>query len=142
MLIGIGLHSLVAQKGLRQFVKFGIVGFSGLVVNLLLFTSLQRLVPNPTSALSYYLVYTVSFLGGGVSNYILNRRWTFRSTAHAGREGVQFLSVSCIALLVGLLVSHLAIPTLGRGHRTWFLATCAGILVNFFANKYWTFRHT
>jgi putative flippase GtrA len=53
---------------------------------------------------------------------------------------MQFLSVSALALLVGLGVSALVAPYLGHGHRTWFVATCAGIVVNFFLNKYWTFR--
>jgi putative flippase GtrA len=125
----------------RQFVKFGIVGASGFVVNLAVFTLLQRLVPDHARALQYNLIYTSSFFAGGVSNYYLNRIWTFRSTGHAVREGAQFLTVSAIALLVGLLVSAFVSPWLGHGHRTWFVATVAGIFVNFFLNKYWTFRH-
>jgi putative flippase GtrA len=70
----------------------------------------------------------------------LNRIWTFRSTGHAGKEAAQFLTVSVLALLVGLLVSSLVAPALGRGHKTWFIATLSGIVVNFFVNKYWTFR--
>jgi len=128
------------RRGVRQFVKFGIVGASGFVVNFVLFTILQRVVPNHTGVAQYYAIYSVSFLAGGVSNYFLNRIWTFRSTGHAAKEGMQFLSVSVLALLVGFAVSAIVSPTLGRGHRTWFLATCAGIVVNFFINKYWTFR--
>jgi len=134
------LHEIIARKGIRQFVKFGIVGFSGLLVNLILFTLLQRVVPNHSAPLQYNVIYSVAFLSGGLSNYVLNRIWTFRSNAHAGREGLQFISVSIVALAVGLLVSALASPLLGHGHRTWFLSTCAGIVVNFFTNKYWTFR--
>ena len=133
-------QKIVAQKGIRQFIKFAIVGFSGLLVNLLLFTLLQRVVPNHSASLQYNLIYSVAFLSGGISNYALNRIWTFKSNAHAGREGLQFISVSFVALIVGLTVSALASPLLGHGHRTWFLSTCAGILVNFFTNKYWTFR--
>jgi len=48
-----------------------------------------------------------AFLTGGVSNYFFNRVWTFRSTGHAGREAAQFLCVSVLALLVGLVVSAL-----------------------------------
>ncbi len=128
------------RRGVRQFVKFGIVGASGFVVNLVIFTLLQRVVPNYTGGVQYTVIYSIAFLGGGVSNYFLNRIWTFRSTAHAGREGAQFLSVSVLALLVGLGVSALVGPYLGHGHKTWFVATCAGIVVNFFVNKYWTFR--
>jgi putative flippase GtrA len=128
------------RRGVRQFIKFGIVGASGFLVNLVIFTLLQRVVPNHTTAGAYYTIYSIAFLAGGVSNWILNRIWTFRSSAHAGREGVQFMTVSVLALLVGLLVSAAVAPFLGHGHKTWFLATCAGIVVNFFINKYWTFR--
>ena len=128
------------RRGVRQFVKFGIVGASGFLVNFVLFTLLQRVVPDHTGAGQYYAIYSVAFLAGGVSNYFLNRIWTFRSTGHAGKEGAQFLSVSVLALLVGLGVSALVSPTFGRGHKTWFLATLSGIVVNFFVNKYWTFR--
>jgi putative flippase GtrA len=128
------------RRGVRQFVKFAIVGASGFVVNLAIFTLLQRIVPNHSAAGPYYAVYSIAFLSGGVSNYFLNRVWTFRSTGHAGREAVQFLSVSVMALLVGLVVSAIVAPYLGHGHRTWFVATLSGIVVNFFVNKYWTFR--
>jgi putative flippase GtrA len=55
-------------------------------------------------------------------------------------QAVQFLVVSAAALGVGLLVSHILEPYLGPGHRLWFVATVSGMVVNFFANKYWTFR--
>ncbi len=129
-----------SRRGVRQFVKFGIVGASGFLVNLIAFTLLQRVVPNHTGGMQYTVIYSIAFLSGGVSNYFLNRVWTFRSSGHAGKEGVQFMAVSVLALLVGLAVSALVAPALGHGHKTWFIATCAGIVVNFFLNKYWTFR--
>jgi putative flippase GtrA len=135
------LLDLTQHRGLRQFVKFGIVGASGFVVNLIVFTVLQRLIPNHAQPGPYYVIYSVSFLAGGVSNYYLNRVWTFRSTGHAMKEGAQFLTVSVLALIVGLIVSAIVAPYLGHGHKTWFVATVAGIFVNFFVNKYWTFRN-
>ncbi len=110
-------------------------------MNLVVFTFLQRLDPLHNEALHYNVLYSIGFLAGGVSNYWLNRVWTFRSTGHAVREGAQFLTVSVIALVVGLVVSAIVAPYLGHGHRTWFIATVAGIFVNFFVNKYWTFKH-
>ena len=86
------------HRGLRQFVKFGIVGASGFVVNLVVFTLLQKVVPNHAANPEYYFIYSAAFLSGGVSNYGLNRIWTFRSSAHPGREGAQFMSVSLGAL--------------------------------------------
>lgn len=134
------LQRVTERRGVRQFVKFGIVGFSGFLVNLIVFTVLQRLVPNHGARGPYLAIYSIAFLAGGVSNYFLNRIWTFRSTGHAGKEGAQFMTVSVIALVVGLGVSELVAPRFGHGHTTWFLATCSGIVVNFFLNKYWTFR--
>jgi putative flippase GtrA len=133
-------NRLSQRRGIRQFIKFGIVGSSGLIVNLALFTLLQRVIPNHAQAGPYFVIYSVSFLAGGVSNYFLNRAWTFRSTGHVAREGLSFLSVSALALLVALATSAVVAPWLGHGHKTWFVATLAGIFVNFFINKYWTFR--
>lgn len=135
------IAEIAARRGVRQFVKFGIVGASGFAVNFVVFTLLQRVDPAHAVAMHYYVLYSVAFLAGGVSNYYLNRIWTFRSTGHAVSEGAKFLSVSLIALLVGLVVSAAVSPWLGHGHKTWFVATVAGIFVNFFVNKYWTFRN-
>ncbi len=131
---------LTQRRGVRQFVKFGIVGASGFVVNLVIFTLLQRVVPNHAATGPYMAIYSIAFLSGGVSNYFLNRAWTFRSTGHLGREGLSFMTVSVLALIAGLGVSEAVAPWFGHGHKTWFISTVAGIVVNFFVNKYWTFR--
>ena len=139
---------LTQRRGVRQFLKFGVVGASGFVVNLVIFTVLQWLVPNHAATGPYNVIYSIAFLSGGVSNYFLNRAWTFRSTGHVGREGLSFMTVSVLALIVGLIVSAaiapLPVPFLGHafghGHFTWLVSTVAAIVVNFFVNKYWTFR--
>ena len=131
---------LTQQRGVRQFLKFAIVGASGFAVNLIVFTLLQRVVPDHAAAGPYNFIYSIAFLAGGVSNYFLNRAWTFRSTGHVGREGLSFMMVSVLALIVGLAVSAAIAPWLGHGHKTWFVSTCSAIVVNFFVNKYWTFR--
>jgi len=136
---GAGLARRITQRrGVRQFAKFGIVGLSGALVNLAIFTALQRGTDLPVWA-----DFSIGFMAGGVSNYFLNRRWTFRSTRHAGREGAQFLTVSFVALLAGNLVVNVMEKQLGihHHHTVWLAATASGVFVNFFLNKYWTFRH-
>jgi putative flippase GtrA len=128
------------RRGVRQFVKFGIVGASGFLVNLVIFTVLQHPLPVEERVRLYYAIYSIGFLAGGVSNYLLNRIWTFRSSGHPVREGVAFLTVSAAALGVALIVGHFVAPSLGHGHKTWFVSTVAAMFVNFFVNKYWTFR--
>jgi putative flippase GtrA len=131
---------ITQRRGVRQFIKFAIVGTSGFLVNGVVFTLLQIPLAIDERETWYYVMFSAAFMAGGVSNYFLNRVWTFRSTGHALGEGVKFLTVSAIALCVSLLVSFAASPVLGKGHKLWFLSTCAGIVVNFFVNKYWTFR--
>jgi putative flippase GtrA len=134
------MDRLTQRRGVRQFLKFGLVGASGFVVNLVIFTLLQRVIPNHAAAGPYNVIYSIAFLSGGVSNYFLNRAWTFRSSGHVGREGLSFMTVSVLALIVGLIASAVFARWLGHGHKTWFLSTVAAMVVNFFVNKYWTFR--
>lgn len=122
---------------MRQFVKFAIVGASGMVVNFLVAHALQR-----TTSLSWFADFAIGFMLGGISNYIFNRLWTFGSRRNPFVEGLQFLTVSAIALVVGKIVFVIA----DHEHFThftvtWFVATLSGTFVNFFMNKYWTFRH-
>jgi putative flippase GtrA len=132
------VRALGDRRGVRQFLKFAIVGASGLLVNFLVAHGLQR-----ATTLSWFADFAIGFMLGGVSNYILNRIWTFGSRRNPLVEGLQFLAVSAVALLFGKVVFAIAQRT-GFQHftATWFAATLSGTLVNFFLNKYWTFRHT
>jgi putative flippase GtrA len=131
------LRDLSRRRGVRQFLKFGIVGASGMVVNFVVAHALEK-----TTALSWFGDFAIGFMVGGISNYALNRVWTFGSRRNPVVEGIQFLTVSAIALLLGRVVFAVAERT-GFHHftTTWLAATLAGILINFFLNKYWTFRH-
>lgn len=122
---------------MRQFVKFGLVGASGLVVNAVIAHGLEKLTP-----LSHFVDFAVGYMVGGISNYFLNRIWTFRSSRNAAIEGAQFLLVSFLSLLCGRLVFYVAdIHHFAHFTTTWFIATVGGIFINFFVNKYWTFKH-
>ena len=79
---------------------------------------------------------------GGISNYVFNRIWTFGSRRNPLLEGLQFLVVSAIALLFGRMVFTVAErAAFHHFTTTWLIATLSGTFVNFFLNKYWTFRH-
>lgn len=131
---------IAARRGVRQFLKFGVVGASGAVVSFVVFHVLIHFT------LGLTLAFSIGFILGGVNNYWWNRRWTFRSQGHPGKELVQFLIVSAMALVLGILITkfmddRLAPFTL-RNSLIWLCGTVGGMGVNFFVNKYWTFRHT
>jgi len=129
-----------ARRGVQQFVKFGIVGASGMVVSFILFHVLLHF------GLDLKLAFSIGFILGGVNNYWWNRHWTFRSKGHPWKELAQFIAVSSVALVLGNIITWQLDAHLGpfhlRNSLIWFCATVGGMGVNFFANKYWTFRHT
>ncbi len=105
---------------LRQFVKFGLVGGAGVVVNMLVAIVMNRAnggtvnaqrILFPISGTEYNfryssLVWIVAFLVANVFNFQLNRSWTFRGTRQAPwfAEFWPFLAVGSAAALVGLFV--------------------------------------
>jgi putative flippase GtrA len=141
VLAGLSIAQRIAgRRGVRQFIKFGIVGLSGTLVNFAVYHGLLHF------ALDNRLAYAAGFILGGVNNYWWNRQWTFRSKGHAGKELVQFISVSAVALLISEIVLWFSLLQLPhtvplRNSVAWLFATVVGMGWNFFVNKYWTFRH-
>jgi len=132
---------LTGRRGVRQFLKFGIVGASGTLINFVVYHSLLYF------GNQIWFSYAVGFIIGGVNNYWWNRHWTFRSKGEPWRELGQFIMVStvalCISELVLVMVEHRLPQTLAhRNSVAWLSATIVGMGWNFFVNKYWTFRHT
>src|ERR671930_1834813 len=83
-----------------QLAQFCAVGFSGYVVNLLVYTALLRGL-----GLHYLPAAVGSFVVAVANNYTWNRLWTFRRhRGHVAWQGVRFLVVSTIALGANLVV--------------------------------------
>jgi putative flippase GtrA len=105
---------------LRQFVKFGLVGGAGVVVNMAVAIGMNKLnggtinaqrilfaIPaTPFNFRFTSLVWIVGFLVANLFNYQLNRSWTFRGTRHAPwfTEFWPFLAVGSAAALIGLFL--------------------------------------
>ena len=128
---------------MRQFVKFGLVGVSGVVVNMLVAFIMNKLnggaanarnpvifLPGGDLALRYsYVVYIVAFVIANTSNYQLNRMWTFKGTQRAWWRGfVMFFGAGIIGALVGFAVkvalthpgSPLYLPGAPEHPHGWF----------------------
>jgi putative flippase GtrA len=119
----------------EQLVKFCVVGATGYVVNLAVYTLLLH-----GAGLHYIPAAIGSFLVAVTNNYTWNRHWTFRSQrGHVGYQGMRFLVVSTLALGANLTVLHLLV-TAGLDE---VLAQAIAIVlvtpVNFVGNKLWSF---
>jgi putative flippase GtrA len=129
-------HALRQRHNWEQLVKFCVVGASGYVVNLLVYTALLD-----GADLHYRLAATGSFLVAVTNNYLWNRLWTFRHRrGHFAYQGLRFLVVSVIVYIGNLVILTLLVE-LGLGEIV--SQAIAIVLVtpfNFVGNKLWSFR--
>lgn len=123
------------------FFKFLLVGASGIVVNLAIFTLLLNLGVNKFIASPIAIEVSI------FSNFLLNNYWTFRGRNRTDRvrvKGLKFNAVSWIALIVsyGTFVAlSWAFPT-GLPQLHQLIGIVPATLVNYFLNSYWTFRQS
>jgi len=151
------------------FLRFGVVGASGVLVNMGTLIVVRKLGPHFEDVVFplgvgdfnvrwYHVFSTVAFLVANLWNYQLNRVWTFRSEHHRGwwREYWPFLAVGLLGQLIGLALltallhphSPLSLPTSVLDDSTGFrnrlywgqLIVIAVVTpLSFVLNKLWTF---
>ena len=131
-------------RNARQFTKFAAVGASGVFVNLAVFNATLltwQLVTGHMGLTASYVANGLGFAVSVVSNYYLNRRWTFRSTGRVSPEFGRFLVVSLVAYAVNLGIFTVAHTVLDlRGNVSQLIAIACVMPVNFVFNKLWSFR--
>jgi putative flippase GtrA len=119
-----------------QLVKFGAVGGTGYVINLVVFALLAKGL-----GLHHLLAAVGAFCVAVSNNFFWNRRWTFG--AHEGRATFQaprFFAVSCGALLINLAALQFFVTVFGMDALpAQALAVAFAMPFNFIANKVWTF---
>jgi dolichol-phosphate mannosyltransferase len=125
----------------KVFIKFCIVGASGVLVNLGVFTALLALGVNK------YLASPIAIECSIITNFLGNNYWTFRrrslgSGIHV--RGLRFNAVSILSLAISFgtfVVLSRALPAVApQIHQ--LIGIIPATLVNYFLNSYWTFRDT
>lgn len=136
---------------MRQFLKFGIVGGSGTVVNLVV-TVLSKKIAWWTSRISehdpflqllgsqfhirwYHIFATIAFLVANTWNYQLNRVWTFKSTRMVSwwRGFFPFLLTGVVAFVVSqIMLTLLMNPTSPISLPTSFFDDSTGLRTKFY----------
>lgn len=131
---GIRLHSS------KTFIKFAVVGLSGVIVNLGIFTLLLQANVNK------YVASPISIEVSIITNFLLNNYWTFRSrktSDHVRIKGLKFNAVSLVSLGVSyttfVILSVLFPETAPTVHQ--LIGIAPAMLINYFLNSYWTFKH-
>jgi dolichol-phosphate mannosyltransferase len=119
-----------------ELVRFGVVGASGYVVNLLVFSLLVH-----GAGAHYRLAATGAFVVAVANNFHWNRHWTFRARhGHAGFQAARFLTVSVGAFVFNLLILELLVAGLDAPEvPAQALAIVAATPLSFLGNKLWSF---
>ena len=118
-----------------QLVKFGIVGASGYVVNLAVYTTLVRAFD-----VHYILAAVLAFCVAVTNNFLWNRHWTFAATdGHMGFQAARFFTVSLLALGFNLIVLEVLVSADVEKVAAQAIAILAATPLNFIGNKLWSF---
>jgi putative flippase GtrA len=118
-----------------QLFQFGVVGASGYVVNLAVFTVLVGPID-----LHYIPAAILAFCVAVTNNFWWNRHWTFDAKhGHAGFQAARFFTVSVLALGVNLIALELLVQAGVSDVPAQALAVIIAMPFNFVGNKLWTF---
>jgi putative flippase GtrA len=158
------------RRNLILLARFGAVGISGVVVNMIALIVVNKLGPAHDQAIVglpfsefnirwYHVFSTFAFLVANLWNFQLNRTWAFQTSRHAAwwKEYWPFLAVGALGQAVGLVVltalmhpgSPISLPTSvfddSSGFRTrlyWAQLIVIALVtpVSFVLNKVWTFN--
>jgi putative flippase GtrA len=119
-----------------QLVKFGLVGGSGYLINLVVFAVLSG-----NAGLHHSIAAVGAFCVAVTNNFLLNRHWTFAAgNGHAGFQAMRFFAVSIGALLINLVALELLVDGTSLGDLSaQAIAVAIAMPFNFLGNKLWTF---
>jgi len=148
------MSTVIKKKELARFIRFGIVGTIGSIVDFG-FLNLFTLVFN----VPFLVSSVISFSLAVINNFIFNRIWTFPGSRKEPivNQLLQFGLVSVVGLLIrtpllALLekilipmaedyVPNLLTPTIVGHNVSLAIAIGVVLLWNYFANRFWTFKN-
>lgn len=121
----------------QKFIKFGIVGFSGVFVDfgITWLTKEKLRIPK-------YIANAIGFTTAASTNYILNRVWTFESTnPKVMVEYGEFILISMIGLAINTLILWILVSKFKWNfYFSKIFAIGVVTIWNFFANAFITFN--
>jgi putative flippase GtrA len=119
-----------------QLVKFGVVGGSGYLINLVVFALLTG-----SFGIHHSLAAIGAFCVAVSSNFFWNRHWTFGpGDGHVAFQAARFFTVSVAALLINLALLEALVAGTSLGDvAAQAIAVAVAMPFNFLGNKVWTF---
>ncbi len=131
------MSDILTEAFLYKFLKFVLVGFSGLFVDYG-FTFLCKEILKIQKFISNSIGFTIA----ASTNYILNRIWTFHSTdPNIGAEYTEFLIISIIGLGINNFILWIILKKFKWNFYVCKLFAIGVVTIwNFLANAFITFK--
>ena len=130
---------IIDTKRLEEFIKFGIVGGSGVFVNMGLLYVFTRFLSIPLEIASPIAIW-VSIL----TNFFLNNLWTFKKReTHIPfwTRLLRYHLVSGLAGIVNYLILLLLVNQIGMHDLlSNLIGIAVGTVINYSLNSFWTWR--
>lgn len=134
------------RRAIGQFMKYSIVGASGFVINMIVYSAMVKSV-----GMHYMPAAIVSFTAAITNNFILNKYWTFNNPQGAvSRQARRFLVISLASLALNLAILRVLVEILAsvnalglhvdRAIVAQAVAISICTILNFSGNKLWSFR--
>jgi putative flippase GtrA len=129
-------HGLRHPHNWLQFLRFGIVGASGYLVNLAVFAFAVHGLQ-----IHYLVAAVIAFLVSVANNFWWNRHWTFAAhDGHAGFQAARFFAVSVVAFLFSYGMLALLVEDAGMAKvAAQAIAIVAATPLSFLGQKLWSF---
>jgi dolichol-phosphate mannosyltransferase len=129
----------IRLRALRTFIRFAVVGASGTLVNLGVFTAALH------GGLNKYVASAAAIEISIIWNFFLNNYWTFKERKTRDRTRIKGLKYNLVSLAtLGVSFATFSAMSLWVPRAPLQLDQLIGIipavLVNYFLNSYWTFR--
>ena len=125
----------------KQYLQFNIVGSSGLVINLVIFS-----VFNSFLNFSINSSAVTAFFFSVCNNYYFNNKWTFKSKFVENKfklsQFFTYLSSCLVGLIVNIITLNVFVILVDIKYVLigQFLGILSGSLFNFFLAKYFVFK--
>ena len=120
-----------------QLLRFGMVGASGYVVNLVVFAISVHLL-----SIDYRIASVIAFVVAVLNNFWWNRHWTFGAKqAHPVGQAIRFFAVSLIAFGFSLGVLVFLVDGVGLDKvLAQSIAVVCAMPLSFLGQKLWSFK--
>ncbi len=153
------INNLTKKKGVRELIKYGLVGLVGLIIDLgvyfLLFEKLQIYYPFTdqiyallgekisVDVINSDISHIISSVLAITNNFILNSYFTFKVTDNKLRRFFSFSGIAVIGLVVSTALMTVFVGTFNMdGMMSKIFATCIVAAMQFCINKFFTFKQT